>query len=235
MLKIILFIIYIATILAVIFWERKNPTEAMLWVFVMVCLPYAGMVLYLVFGSTTAIKLTSVFRRRRLSRRLPAAKEPQDLLTGQKFSEEDLQVMQFNANYNNSPVTCYDDHQLFIDGESHYRALFRDIKDAKENIYVLFYTIHHDVMGESLVRALTEKAEEGVTVLVMCDFIANLSTPRKMFKPLMEAGGKVIRVKPYLTHYRSHRKIVTIDHRIGYIGGMNIGKQYANMAEKKNP
>lgn len=235
MLKIILFIIYIATILAVIFWERKNPTEAMLWVFVMVCLPYAGMVLYLVFGSTTAIKLTSVFRRRRLSRRLPAAKEPQDLLTGQKFSEEDLQVMQFNANYNNSPVTCYDDHQLFIDGESHYRALFRDIKDAKENIYVLFYTIHHDVMGESLVRALTEKAEEGVTVLVMCDFIANLSTPRKMFKPLVEAGGKVIRVKPYLTHYRSHRKIVTIDHRIGYIGGMNIGKQYANMAEKKNP
>lgn len=235
MLKIILFIIYIATILAVIFWERKNPTEAMLWVFVMVCLPYAGMVLYLVFGSTTAIKLTSVFRRRRLSRRLPAAKESQDLLTGQKFSEEDLQVMQFNANYNNSPVTCYDDHQLFIDGESHYRALFRDIKDAKENIYVLFYTIHHDVMGESLVRALTEKAEEGVTVLVMCDFIANLSTPRKMFKPLVEAGGKVIRVKPYLTHYRSHRKIVTIDHRIGYIGGMNIGKQYANMAEKKNP
>lgn len=235
MLKIILLIIYIATILAVIFWERKNPTEAMLWVFVMVCLPYAGMVLYLVFGSTTAIKLTSVFRRRRLSMRLPAAKEPQDLLTGQKFFEEDLQVMQFNANYNNSPVTCYDDHQLFIDGESHYRALFRDIKDAKENIYVLFYTIHHDVMGESLVRVLTEKAEEGVTVLVMCDFIANLSTPRKMFKPLVEAGGKVIRVKPYLTHYRSHRKIVTIDHRIGYIGGMNIGKQYANMAEKKNP
>lgn len=89
MLKIILFIIYIATILAVIFWERKNPTEAMLWVFVMVCLPYAGMVLYLVFGSTTAIKLTSVFRRRRLSRRLPAAKEPQDLLTGQ--------IMEFGA------------------------------------------------------------------------------------------------------------------------------------------
>lgn len=71
--------------------------------------------------------------------------------------------------------------------------------------------------------------------MVMCDFIANLSTPRKMFQPLIDAGGKVVRVKPYLTHYRSHRKIVTIDHKIGYIGGMNIGKQYANLAEKKNP
>lgn len=235
MLKIILLIIYIATILAVIFIERKKPTEAMLWVLVMVCIPYLGVLLYLVFGSTTAIKLTSVVRRKRLSKRLPAANAPQDLLTGQNFSDEDLQVMQFNANYNNSPVTCYDDYKLFINGESHYRALFADIKEAKESIYVLFYTIHHDVMGEALVEALTKKAKEGVTVMVMCDFIANLSTPRKMFQPLIDAGGKVVRVKPYLTHYRSHRKIVTIDHKIGYIGGMNIGKQYANLAEKKNP
>ena len=51
MLKIILLIIYIATILAVIFIERKNPTEAMLWVLVMVCIPYLGVLLYLVFGS----------------------------------------------------------------------------------------------------------------------------------------------------------------------------------------
>lgn len=235
MLNGILFIIYIVTILAVIFVERKNPTEAMLWVLVMVCIPYAGMLLYLVFGSTTAIKLTAAFRRRRLRRRLPAAKTPEDLLEGKQFSDEDLQVMRFNTNYNKSPVTCYDDYQLFLNGETHYRALFQDLKAAKENIYVLFYTIHHDVMGEALVKVLTEKAREGVTVLVMCDFIANLSTPGKMFRPLIEAGGKVIRVKPYLTHYRSHRKIVTIDHHIGYIGGMNIGKQYANLAEKKNP
>ncbi|MDO4453737.1 MAG: cardiolipin synthase [Eubacteriales bacterium] len=235
MLKAILLILYIATILAVIFAERKNSTEAILWVLVMICIPYAGILLYLIFGSTAAIKLTSIFRRRRLSKRLPAAKAPQDLLTGQQFSDEDLQVIQFNTNYNNSPVTCYDDYQLFITGESHYRALFQDIKEATENIYVLFYAIHHDVIGESLVNVLTEKAKQGVTVLVMCDFIANLSTPNKMFKPLVDAGGKVIRVKPYLTHYRSHRKIVAIDHKIGYIGGMNIGKQYANLAEKKNP
>lgn len=56
----------------------------MLWVLVMVCIPYAGMVLYLIFGSTTAIKLTSAFRRRRLSRRLPAAKAPENLLTDQQ-------------------------------------------------------------------------------------------------------------------------------------------------------
>lgn len=91
------------------------------------------------------------------------------------------------------------------------------------------------MIGENLVEVLTERAKEGVEVWVMCDFIANLSTPKKMFAPLVEAGGKVVRVKPYFTHYRSHRKIVAIDHEISYIGGMNIGKQYANMDKVKNP
>ena len=100
---------------------------------------------------------------------------------------------------------------------------------------MLFLTIHHDVMGEALAKALTEKAREGVKVIVMYDYLANISTPFRMFRPLVDAGGQVIRIKPYLTHYRSHRKIVTVDHEIGYIGGMNIGRQYANLAEKKNP
>lgn len=130
----------------------------------MVCIPYLGILLYLVFDSTLAIKLTAAFRRQRLSQRLPAAKAPQDLLEGQQFSEEDLQVMQFNANYNRSPVTCYDDYRLFTTGEAHYRALFQDIQEARECIYVLFYTIHPDVMGEALVKALTEKAKQGVRV-----------------------------------------------------------------------
>ncbi len=62
--KMILLIIYILTILGVIFLERKSPTEAMLWVLVLICLPYLGMVLYLIFGSTLAIKLTAYARKK---------------------------------------------------------------------------------------------------------------------------------------------------------------------------
>ena len=124
-------------------------------------------------------------------------------------------------------LTSCDDVQIYTNGEGHYRQLFADIQNAKECIYIEFYTIHHDLMGEALVKALSEKAKQGVKVLVMCDFVANLSTPASMFRPLCQAGGKVIRIKPFFTHYRSHRKIVVIDHSISYIGGMNIGKQYA--------
>ncbi len=238
--KLILFSVYILMILTVIFVERKRPTEALLWVLVMVCIPYGGTILYLIFGSTVAIKLTAWIRKKRL------CKQPRELWPVRKpfcpscgkqkeLSEEDRQVIRFNTSYNGSELTGYEKADLYTDGISHYTQLFRDIREAKTCIFIEFYTIHHDVVGKKLIEALTARAAEGVQVWVMCDFIANLSTPEKMFAPLREAGGKVIRVKPYLTHYRSHRKIVSIDHRISYIGGMNIGKQYAGLDKVKTP
>ena len=209
MLHLILFIIYILLILMVIFVERKRPTEALLWVVIMICLPYFGTILYLIFGSTVAIKLTTVIRKKKLNAQ-PYNVEllPSVSIDESQVSESDLQVIRFNTVYNASELTCYNKSDFYTNGKSHYTQLFQDITCAKKCIFIEFYTIHHDVVGEKFVELLTEKAKEGVEVWVMCDFIANLSTPKKMFQPLVDAGGKVVRVKPYFTHYRSHRKIV---------------------------
>ena len=236
MLKLILLSLYILPILAVIFVERKSSTTALLWVLIMLCLPYLGLILYLIFGSTLSIKLTAYLRKKRMEKCYP------DYVLSHKYdldklelSYEDREVINFNTNYNNSELTSYETADIYVTGKSHYEQLFQDIKNAKDSIFIEFYTIHHDLMGEALVETLTKKAKEGVKIFVMCDFIANIPTPNKMFKPLKEAGAKVIRVKPFLTHFRLHRKIVVIDHQVAYIGGMNIGKQYANLAKVKNP
>lgn len=236
MLHIILFAIYISLILMVIFVERKRPTEALLWVVIMIFLPYFGTILYLIFGSTAAIKLTDVIRKKKLKAQ-PYNEEllPAVSVDKSRLSESDLQVVKFNTVYNASELTCCSDARFYTNGKDHYTQLFQDIEQAEKCIFIEFYTIHHDMVGEKLVELLTKKAKEGVEIWVMCDFIANLSTPKKMFRPLEEAGGRVVRVKPYFTHYRSHRKIVSIDQKIAYIGGMNIGKQYANMDKVKNP
>lgn len=233
--KFLLLLIYLLMILCVIFLERKSPTEALLWVVILICLPYVGMVLYLVFGSTMAIKITAYVRKRRLSKQYSAPTVSIPDLEELPLSEEDQQVIRFNMSYNHSQLTCFRDAKFYINGKDHYQQLFQDIAAAKECIYVEFYTIHPDPVGKALVDALTQRAKEGVTVLVMFDFIANISTPPKMFRDFRKAGGKMIRVKPFLTHYRSHRKIVTIDHEISYIGGMNIGKKYVNMDRIKSP
>lgn len=242
MIKMILLIIYLALILGVIFLEHKNPSEAILWVVVLICVPYLGAILYIIFGSTINMKITRAFRKNKLMKiadmnylNMTDMYPPLEEIHTGYLSESDISVIKFNYFYNDSPFTCYDEVKFFINGKNHYESLFKDIYNAETSIHIEFYTIHNDEVGNELIKALTKKAKEGLEIQVMCDYIANISSPPKMFKDFREAGGKLKRIKPYVTHFRGHRKIVVIDGKIGYIGGMNIGKQYANGGKKKNP
>ena len=231
MFKLILLLIYLIFPLIVIFLERKNATEALLWVLILLCFPFIGIILYLILGSTLSLKLTSYIRRNKITIKKDVPVE----ITNDKVSDTDAAVIKFNNTYNNSIITCYDKITALTSGKLHYESLFNDIKNAKKYILVEFYTIHHDLIGDKFIEILTEKVKEGVKVIIMFDFLANIEAPNKMFKPFIKEGGKVIKIKPFLTHYRNHRKIVTIDGNISYIGGMNIGIQYADMHKKKTP
>ena len=233
-------ILHIVLIICVVFIEQKKPAEAIVWVLIIMLVPGVGAFLYVVLGSTLGIKLTKHFRSKKLesyaNMPLNAALEQstnEAFLDSLPLSQKDKRAIAFNISYNQSPLVFCEDATIYVSGATHYEALFKDIEQAKKQILVEFYTIHNDYIGHALVEALTKKAREGVVVKVLCDFIANIASPAKMFAPLKEAGGQVHRVKPYLTHYRSHRKIVIIDKNIGYIGGMNIGKQYVNESKKK--
>lgn len=221
-------------ILSVIFLEHKNPHEAIMWVLVISALPYFGVFAYLIFGNTINIKISRLLRSRRFKKRSQVYNEFHRLMQGD-ISDTDKSVALFNYNYNHAIPTTHDSVSFFTSGEAHYKALFEDIERAKSSIHVEFYTIHEDEVGKAFVKLLSEKAKEGVTVTVICDFLANIHTSHKMFAPIVKNGGYVKRIKRSLTHFRSHRKIVTVDGEIAYIGGMNIGKQYANRAKVKNP
>lgn len=221
-------------ILSVIFLERKNPHEAVMWVLLIAALPYIGVFAYLIFGNTINIKISRLLRSRRFKKRGQVYDEFHRLMQGD-ISDTDKSVVLFNYNYNQAIPTTHESVSFFTSGESHYRALFEDIRMAKSSIHVEFYTIHEDEVGKAFAKLLSEKAKEGVAVTVICDFLANIHTSRRMFAPIIENGGYVKRVKRSLTHFRSHRKIVTVDSKVAYIGGMNIGKQYANRAKVKNP
>lgn len=242
MVKILLLLIYLAFIISVIFIERKNPSEALLWILIMICFPFVGVLLYMAFGSTICMKIISTVRGKRQEDE--ARKYIYDNFERQKISiynkslkisECDRSVIRFNQNYNNTPLTVCENIDIFTSGQEHYKSLFNDIKNAKDSLYINFFTIQNDIVGKEFLKLLSQKAKEGVKVWLMCDFVTNFIASRNMFKELKQCGGEVKIIKPYLTHFRNHRKIVIIDEKIGYIGGMNIGNQYANMHKFKNP
>ena len=242
MVKVLLILVYLSVIISVIFIERKNSSEALLWILVIIYIPIIGVVLYLIFGSTLSMKFISSFRRKR--QHVEARKFIYDNLEKQKvniyknnldISECDRSVIRFNENYNNTPLTVCENIDIFTNGQEHYESLFNDIKNAKDSLYINFFTIQNDIVGKEFLNLLSQKAKEGVRVWLMCDFVTNFIASKNMFKELKKCGGEVKIIKPYLTHFRNHRKNVIIDKKIGYIGGMNIGNQYANMHKLKNP
>lgn len=110
--RIVLLAIYLLLVISVIFLEHKKPVEAVMWVVILICLPYAGAVLYLVFGNTVSIRLTGWLRRTRCGRRfrqkalrLIESPEP-ELPAGLSMNDE--AVVRFNTTYNASPLTSYE-------------------------------------------------------------------------------------------------------------------------------
>lgn len=238
----ILFFINLCLIISVVFLERKKQGEALLWVTILSFLPIYGILLYFIFGSTVGIKLAYKIRDRRLNERYRqmAVKQlthlREERLSAAVSEENEWNDLAFfNLNYSHSVLTTKNRVKILTTGMANYKNMFSDIQNAKESIHILYYSIHNDEIGHFLIELLTKKAREGLQIKVLYDGFGSFMTPSGMFHPLVRAGGSVKRIKPTMTHYRNHRKIVVIDGLIGYTGGMNIGRKYINLDKKKKP
>ncbi|WP_410982086.1 phospholipase D-like domain-containing protein [Bacillus cereus] len=148
-----------------------------------------------------------------------------DVTLGRKIEAEKNQPKEYAPHYS--------DFQLYVDGKPLYKQLFSDIKEAKHSIFTFFYIISDDESSHSFLNLLKEKAEEGVEVYLSVDWINDLSFQRKLTKELKASGIHfTYSRKPdfpfffYSLHHRNHRRITTIDGKIGYSGGFNIGNEY---------
>ncbi|MGG0188031.1 phospholipase D-like domain-containing protein [Bacillus rhizoplanae] len=148
-----------------------------------------------------------------------------DVTLGRKIEAKKNQSKEYELHYS--------DFQLYAEGKSLYEQLFSDIKEAKHSIFTYFFIISDDKSSHSFLKLLKEKAEEGVQVYLSVDWINDLSFERKMKNELQASGVHfTYSRKPefpfffYSLHHRNHRRITTIDGKIGYSGGFNIGDEY---------
>ncbi|WP_078414448.1 cardiolipin synthase [Priestia abyssalis] len=125
---------------------------------------------------------------------------------------------------------------LFSNGNTLYKDLFNEIKQATKEIHILFYIVKHDQISEEFLEILSQKAKEGVTVRLLLDLIGSFQLPRKMIKQLKQSGVQFAYCnKPKLPflfftlNRRNHRKIAIIDGKTGYLGGFNIGQEYLGL------
>ncbi len=124
--------------------------------------------------------------------------------------------------------------ELLLDGPQTYAAMFEAIDAAREHIHLESYIVDADGPGEELARRLAARSREGVRVHLLFDSIGSLRTPRGFFEALQREGVALCEYRPLRSlrellsssaHHRNHRKIMIVDGRIGFIGGLNISRE----------
>ena len=140
-----------------------------------------------------------------------------------------------NLLYKNSDASVYAYNKIDVlaDGESTFSAMFEAIKNAKNHIHIEFFIFEDDRISNFLRELLIEKAKAGVRVRMIYDYLGSFDLSQKYLRTLKEAG---VYVRPFLPlrlrlrrskiNFRNHRKILIVDGKYGFTGGLNFADRY---------
>ncbi len=228
------FLLYHAVAIVTIIYivmDNRQPAKTMAWALVIYFVPVVGILLYIFFGANTR-------KERYVGRRSMDELTKRSML---KYVEQhDLQLpdthqslISLFINQSFSLPFRYHGVQFLTDGYQFFPSLLRDIAQARDHIHVDMYIFEDDALGRLMSDALIQKSSEGVAVRVIYDDVGCWSVGSSFFERMREAGIEVVPFMPVRfprftsrANYRNHRKIIVIDGRVGYIGGMNIALRY---------
>ena len=235
----VFYIIVVVTTIVVIVHDRRDPVKAVSWIMVVTLLPVAGLIIYALFGRDH--RKQKIFNRKEI-----ADLEHIEELSREQLKElvdpeiQQLDTVEYNKgiitlllNNNKSVLTVRNKVRILNNGKAKYSALFSAIKNAQQSIHVEYYIFDNDRIGNRLLKLLKEKADEGVEVRLIYDDVGSWSLKSRHVRQIrrdgIEAYGFMPVAFPRFTskaNYRNHRKIVVIDGRIGFTGGINIAERY---------
>ncbi len=132
-------------------------------------------------------------------------------------------------------MSLNNDVMLLKNGEGKFPEVIKAIENAKETIHIEYYIVRNDVIGNKIKDLLIQKAKEGVKVRFIYDDFGSKHIRKQYAEEMRKAGIEVFPFRKLFfifwanrVNYRNHRKIIVIDGRVGFVGGINIGDDYIN-------
>lgn len=219
--------------MTVVISENRNPVRSLAWVTVLLLLPVVGILLYFFFGrSLKNVMMISRNSRRRQHINDSLHSDDPDLL---HLSESSRQIIHLVNALGEPHFLTGNEIEVFGEGADKFARLKADLLSAKEFINFQYYIFSADTIGKEIADILIRKAHEGVKVRVIYDHVGSWSIASSFFKHLRKEG---VEAYPFLKvtfpqlanrlNWRNHRKVVVIDGKVGYIGGMNVADRYVS-------
>jgi cardiolipin synthase len=227
-------LIQIALIVRVLLRPHREPASRIAWVVVIIAIPVAGIITYILFGEAN-IGRRRVERMRKVLSRLPHVSETGGAeATNLQIDvpEGYAQLFEVGKSVNGFDPVGGNGAQLMQDTKETIESIVADIDGAKDHVHLLFYIWLPDNNGRKMVEALKRAATRGVTCRAMADGLGSrLMIKSKHWQDMGEAGVHLARALPIgnpllralkgRIDLRNHRKIVVIDNHITYCGSQN--------------
>lgn len=221
---------YAISVLIVIYLITKdeNPEYKLTWIIPILIFPLFGGLFYL------------LYRQRNIGKKVLARHYEIDDQRNAYVSSLDQHLKTKNMNYLynlNWPTYIHTKTDFLGSGEIMFEKMMEDLKKAEKYILMEFFIINKGVMWDQVLEVLKEKASQGIEIKLLYDDFGCSTLPYRYAKKLKSYGIEAINFNPMRLHlnfamnYRDHRKIVVIDGKTAYTGGINIGDEYINLIQ----
>ena len=234
-------VLIVGTILVILTDEDDASGNKIAWILIVIIVPLVGILFYIVFGlnprrNSKHEKYSEMFYE--------AFSEIADDETFSKLFSQDCksairegyrELSTLLSHSNGTAVTDGNNVEIITSGKRKFEALVHDLENATDHIHMEYFYFRRDQGSKRIKEILMRKAREGVQVRFIHENIANIGISPRYYNEMKKAGVEVVKFThprfnllklSALLNYRDHRKIVVIDGKIGYTGGMNIGDDY---------
>ena len=207
---------------------KRESRSAALWVILIWVMPVLGPILYMLMGVNRVQRRAARLRADMVRHRA----DPQ-AVPGEPAGTHLAPLARMLNNVLERPLVPGNSVEPLVDGVQAYPAMLEAIGSAQSSIMLASYIFHGDGIGAQFVDAVARAMQRGVAVRVLVDDVDVRFTRSSAYKPLRKAGIPLGVFNPPLVparlnavHLRNHRKILVVDGRLGFTGGMNIDRRY---------
>ncbi|OLN27058.1 cardiolipin synthase [Desulfosporosinus metallidurans] len=228
----------------VVILESRNPEKTASWLAIFATWPIFGWILYILFGCSP--RKAKLFRLKHL----PGSRLPQlSIRQKEELSSEDIffqegstaskRLARLLLQSGFAPLSRNNRVTVLTNGEEKFNALLRDLESAQDHIHMEYYIFRADQIGKEIQALLIRKSRSGAKVRMVFDGLGSRHLPKVFLQDLTEAGIEIGWFFPLhfpqligTLNYRNHRKLVVIDGKTGYLGGINVGDEYLSRDPK---
>ncbi len=228
----IILVIHIITI-------RGNQSYKIMWIVFILLIPVFGVLAYLLFGGGRVFPHIKK-RFNECNKKYLLAINSTDAT--QKLNYNDMlhyRQAAYLKNEGGFPIFDNTTSVFLPNGEAFFDEVLKVLKTAEKYIYIEFFILAEGYMWDEIFKILTEKSKTGVEIKIIFDDFGSIKRQNKNFVSKLKKSGIEVSIfnpiRPSIDIFmnnRNHRKIIIVDSKYAFTGGINIGDEYINKVER---